>query len=165
MILGVGVLHAADTVVYQSNFENGMQGWVGREGVNGVRPALSTDVVEARGKTPYCEVESNGKLGCGLTLKPSVEVEKGKEYLLSFWLRTSNPILITYRITDEKGQSYGEDNPHWHNAPKSQGEWVQVEYAFAATASTIGLEIAAGTETQEISKIAIDGVVLTKTSD
>lgn len=148
-------LHGEDKAVYASDFSNGLDGWTGREGFGNSKPKLSieTDDAKEEGK-PYCTVITDGKLGCGMVLKPIVSVEEGKEYLLSFWFKNDKASPVTYHLINaNKGN--GESTGSWRGIRKSEGEWVRVEYSFIPSSDKIGLEIGVSVKDYEPARLCI----------
>ncbi|PAW76534.1 MAG: hypothetical protein B9S32_14915 [Verrucomicrobia bacterium Tous-C9LFEB] len=151
------VLAESSKAVYQSDFAEGTAPWQGRPAMGDwIKPELflSSDEPREAGKN-YCQVETNGKLGCGLRLNLVVRLIPGKSYTLKFWVKCSSLIPLTFRMIDKDGKGLPTPESKWTKVPPTSGVWTQVEQIFTATASPIGFELAASSANHEPSQIGI----------
>jgi len=139
----------ANDVIYQSRFSQTTDGWTGRAGASHAAPQSSVNKEPPHNGEAVCSVETDGGIGSGLTMKPSVDCEPGIEYIISFSLKSTGTKPVTFRITrppeDGEGE-YGEDGKQWFPTQVQEGEWVDVERFFVASSPVIGVDIAVGAD-------------------
>lgn len=146
----------AAEAIYQSDFDHEMAQWQGRPGFEQWQKpelALSSNDAKEKGKN-VLQVETDGRLGTGITLKPVVQVKEGNDYVLSFYLRTAAALPVTFRLIDIERKGIPNESKRNH-APESNGDWVHVEFEFTATTTPIGVEIAAGVSKYDPTTLAI----------
>jgi hypothetical protein len=141
-IMSVGVDASSD---FSLDFSSLTAVWRGRSALGGVPPLTKmTERGAPESGKSYLTIQTDGKLGCGFTLDPIVHVAPDKTYVISFWVKTSAPIPLSFRISGAKGREYGEENGTWHTATSSIDSWVNDKYQFTPACAYIGLEIGAG---------------------
>lgn len=156
-------LEAAEQPIYQSEFSKHKDGWSGREGYGQAKPQLQLVDAPDDKEAVSLKVVTDGKLGCGLRCVPPIQLQKGKEYKLTFQIRTSSSVPVTARITNQDFTDFGEDMRNWFKTTSGEANhWVKVERFFTPTTSTIGFEIAAGIKEYEPFDIYIKDVRIAK---
>jgi hypothetical protein len=158
ILAGVGLTQAgAADEVYRSNFDQELDQWQGRPGLGEWRKpelALTSNDARKSGEN-VLQVETDGRIGTGIELKPIVPLEKGKTYVLTYYVRTAAALPVTFRLIDIDLKGIPTNEAKWNRAPESNGDWVEVVYEFTATSTPIGVEIAAGSDKYEPTTLAI----------
>ena len=96
------------------------------------------------------KIMTDGNLGCGFQFSVPSDLVPGKDYKLSFKIRSASPEAITARITKNNFAEDGEDVPGWFGVPKNdQSQWRVVEHFFSPTSAKVGIEIAVSSKSYE----------------
>jgi hypothetical protein len=120
--------------------------WHGRPSTTGGPPSVTaaTDPGSEHMGKPSLTLKTDGKVGSGFQLDPVVKVTPDNSYILTFWFRTSSPVVTSFRISGAEGKEYGEATPTWHSTPVGTDQWTRVDYKFKAVGRYIGIEMGEG---------------------
>jgi hypothetical protein len=166
LVLSLGHLRA-DAEIFHSDFDQRQNDCSGRPGPNRSAPKLAFDR-DKHDVSTACTVTTDGSLGCGISYIPRVQVQVGGNYLLSFWVKASGSLPVTYRISREVGPTnrddFGEDQRKWFMIPVPHGDWIKVERPFTASGTPVGFDFSAG-EAGEPLTISIADIKILKFAD
>ncbi|MEZ0299201.1 MAG: GDSL-type esterase/lipase family protein [Candidatus Methylacidiphilales bacterium] len=155
--------HAA--TVYESDFATDIGGWKGRAGYGKESPSvkLGKDPKDPNSLSHVISITTDQALGTGFRFAPPVKLVPGKDYELTFWVRSTAGINVGARISTEDFTGYGEDVKGWFNILnfKQTDEWIEVRRFFSPLAETIGIEIGVGEAEPEIAELSIKDVKIT----
>jgi len=133
--------------VVNGDFENGnAYGWTTHQ---------STEISASAAYSDLYGINLKGNGGWGGMLNQTFNVEVGKKYALSFWIRViDNGVNIQIKKVNEDGADMQSE---WH----SSTEWVKKVYTFVAETETICLNFCGGGN-GKAENVYVDDIILEK---